>query len=43
MDINCLTVPQDVNFISNSNNGFHPNQDFNAGRNKPSFLLDNRQ
>jgi hypothetical protein len=43
MDINCPTVPQDVNFVVNSNNGFHPNQGFNAGWNKPSFLLDNRQ
>jgi hypothetical protein len=30
MGINCLTVPQDVNFIGNSNNGFHPNQGLNA-------------
>jgi hypothetical protein len=30
MGINCPTVPQDVNFIGNSNNGFHPNQGFNA-------------
>jgi hypothetical protein len=27
----------------NSNNGFHPNQGFSAGWNKPSFSLDNRQ
>jgi hypothetical protein len=43
MGINCPTVLQDVNFISNSNNGFHPNQGFNAGWNKPSFPFDNRQ
>jgi hypothetical protein len=30
MGINCLTVSQDVNFVGNSNNGFHPNQGFNA-------------
>jgi hypothetical protein len=28
--INCPTVPQDVIFVGNSNNGFHPNQGFNA-------------
>jgi hypothetical protein len=43
MGINCPTVSQDVNFIGNSNNGFHPNQGFNAGWSKPSFLFDNRQ
>jgi hypothetical protein len=43
MGINCLMVPQDVNFIANSNNGFRPNQGFNAGWNKPSFLFDNHQ
>jgi hypothetical protein len=43
MGINCLTVPQGVNFVGNSNNGFHPNQCFNAGWNKPSFLFDNHQ
>jgi hypothetical protein len=42
MGINYPTVPQDVNFIGNSNNGFHPNQGFNAGWNKPSFPFDNR-
>jgi hypothetical protein len=31
MGINFLTVSQDVNFVDNSNNGFHPNQGFNAG------------
>jgi hypothetical protein len=36
-------VPQDVNFIGNSNNGFCPNQRFNAGWNKCSFPFDNRQ
>jgi hypothetical protein len=25
MGINCPTIPQDVNFIGNSNNGFCPN------------------
>jgi hypothetical protein len=43
MGINCLTVPQDVNFIGNSNNGFHPNEGFNAGWNKPNFLFNNHQ
>jgi hypothetical protein len=43
MGIHCPMVSQDVNFIVNSNNGFHPNQGFNAGWNKPSFLFDNRQ
>jgi hypothetical protein len=43
MGINYLTVPQDVNFVGNSNNGFCPNQGFNAGWNKPSFPFDNRQ
>jgi hypothetical protein len=43
MGINCPMVPQDVNFVGNSNNDFHPNQGFNAGWNKPSFLFDNHQ
>jgi hypothetical protein len=43
MSINYPTVSQDVNFIGNSNNGFHCNQGFNAGWNKPSFPFDNRQ
>jgi hypothetical protein len=43
MGINCLTVPQDVNFIGNSNNGFRPNQGFSARWNKPSFPFDNRK
>jgi hypothetical protein len=43
MDINCPTVPQDVNFIGNSNNNFCPNQGFNARWNKPSFPFDNCQ
>jgi hypothetical protein len=43
MGINYPTVPQDVNFIGNSNNGFHPNQGFNAGWNIPSFSFNNRQ
>jgi hypothetical protein len=37
MGINCPTVSQDVSFVSNSNNGFHPNQGFNAGWHKPSW------
>jgi hypothetical protein len=36
MGINRPTVPQDINFIGNSNNGFHPNQGFNAGTNPVS-------
>jgi hypothetical protein len=43
MGINCLTVSQDVNFVGNFNNDFCPNQGFNAGWNKPSFLFDKRQ
>jgi hypothetical protein len=43
MGINYPIVSQDVNFIGNSNNGFHPNQGFNAGWNKPSSPFDNRQ
>jgi hypothetical protein len=43
MGINCPMAPQDVNFIGNSNNGFCPNQGFNAGWNKPSFPFDNHQ
>jgi hypothetical protein len=43
MGINCPTVSQDVNFIGNSYNGFHPNQGFNACWNKPSFPFDNHQ
>jgi hypothetical protein len=43
MGINCPTVSQDVNFVGNFKNGFCPNQGFNAGWNKPSFLFDNRQ
>jgi hypothetical protein len=31
MGINCPTVPQDVNFVDNSNNDFRPDQGFNAG------------
>jgi hypothetical protein len=37
MGLNCPTVSEDVNFVGNSNNGFYPNQGFNAGWNKPSF------
>jgi hypothetical protein len=43
MGINYPTVPQDVNFIGNSSNGFHPSQGFNAGWNKSNFPFDNRQ
>jgi hypothetical protein len=43
MGINYPTVSQDVNFIGNSNNAFHPNQGLNAGWNKPSFPFDNCQ
>jgi hypothetical protein len=43
MLINCPTVSQDVNFVGNSNNGFRPNQGFNAEWNKHSFLFDNHQ
>jgi hypothetical protein len=43
MGINCSTVPQDVNFVGNSNNGFRPNQGFNVGWNKPNFLFDNHK
>jgi hypothetical protein len=43
MGINWPTVPQDVNFVGNSNNGFHPNQGFDAGWNKPSFPFDKSQ
>jgi hypothetical protein len=31
MGINYSTVSQDVNFVGNFNNDFHPNQGFNAG------------
>jgi hypothetical protein len=43
MGINFPMVPQGVNFVGNSNNGFHPNQGFNVGWNKPNFPFDNRQ
>jgi hypothetical protein len=43
MGINYPMVSQDVNSVGYSNNGFHFNQGFNAGWNKPSFLFDNRQ
>jgi hypothetical protein len=36
-------VCQDANFVGHSNNGFHPNQGFNSGWNKPSFPFDNHQ
>jgi hypothetical protein len=39
----CPTVSQDVNFIGNSNNGFHSSQGFNAAWNKPSFAFNNCQ
>jgi hypothetical protein len=31
MGINYSTISQDVNFVGNFNNDFHPNQGFNAG------------
>jgi hypothetical protein len=43
MGINCPPVPQDVNFVGNSSNGFCPNQGFNVGWNKPNFPFNNRQ
>jgi hypothetical protein len=43
MGINFPMVPQDVNFVGNSNNSFRPNQGFNARWNKPSFSFDNHQ
>jgi hypothetical protein len=43
MGINCPTVPEDVNFVGNSNNGFYANQGFNARWNKPSFSFNNHQ
>jgi hypothetical protein len=41
--INCPMVPQDVNFVGNSNNGFRSNQGFNACWNKTSFPFNDRQ
>jgi hypothetical protein len=43
MGVNCPMVHQDVNFVGNSNNGFHLNQGFNSGWNKPNFPFDNCQ
>jgi hypothetical protein len=43
MCINNQTVPQDVIFVGNTNNGFRSNQGFNARWNKLSFLFNNRQ
>jgi hypothetical protein len=43
MGINCPTVSWDVNYVGNCNNGFCPNQGFNARWNKSSFPFDNRQ
>jgi hypothetical protein len=43
MGINYPMIPQNVNFVVNSNNDFHPNQGFNARWNKPYFSFDNRQ
>jgi hypothetical protein len=42
MGINCPTVYQDANIVGHLNNGYRPNQGFNAGWSKPSFLFDNR-
>jgi hypothetical protein len=38
MDINCPTTYQGMNFIGNSD-GFHTNQGFNSGWNKPNFIF----
>jgi hypothetical protein len=35
--------PPGINLVGNSNNGFRPNQGFNAGWNKSSFPFDNHQ
>jgi hypothetical protein len=43
MGINCLIVSQDVNFVGNNNNGFHPNQGFSARWNNLSFPFHNSQ
>jgi hypothetical protein len=43
MSINCPTICQDANFVGHSNNGYRPNQGFNAGSNEPSFPFDNHQ
>jgi hypothetical protein len=43
MGVNCPTVCHDANFVGDSNNGFHPNQGFNYGWNKPSFPSNNLQ
>jgi hypothetical protein len=43
MSINYLMACQDANFAGHSNNGYRPDQGFNAGWNKLSFLFDNRQ
>jgi hypothetical protein len=43
MGINCPTVCRDANFVGHSNNGYHPNQGFNARWIKPSFPFDNCQ
>jgi hypothetical protein len=43
MGINCPTMPQVVNKVGNFNNGFCPNQGFNARWNKPNFPFYNRQ
>jgi hypothetical protein len=41
MGVNCPMVCQNANFVGHSNNGFHPNQGFHSGWNKPSFPFDN--
>jgi hypothetical protein len=43
MGINCPMVCQDANFVGHSNNGYRPNQGFNARWNKPSFSFGNHQ
>jgi hypothetical protein len=42
MGINFLAVCQDMNFVGNSN-GFHPDQGFNSGWDKPNFPFHNNQ
>jgi hypothetical protein len=43
MGFNYPTICQGANFVGRSNNGYHPNQGFNAVWNKTKFLFDNRQ
>jgi hypothetical protein len=43
LGINCPTVCHDANFVGHFNNGYRPNQGFNARSNKPSFPFNNRR